>query len=147
MLALLHAGEARLTTAYINRIATAVPPHDVHASFVDFARLLLGEHRQRGERFERMVQMAGIGHRYSCIDPRGGFYAFGRFPSTAERMRAFDACAPELAASAVEALDLGAERNRITHLLLTYTSMPDGGRCPCNDAEEGTDDRRQNYCD
>jgi predicted naringenin-chalcone synthase len=108
-----------LPTAYINRIATAVPLHDVHAPFVDFARLLLGEHRQRGERFERMVQMAGIAHRYSCIDPSGGFYAFDRFPSTAERMRAFDACAPELAASTVEALDLGAERNRITHLLLT----------------------------
>ena len=108
-----------MTTAYINRIATAVPAHDVHEPFVGFARLLLGDNPHRGDRFERMVQMAGIAHRYSCIDPLGGFYAFGRFPSTAERMRTFDACAPELAAATVERLELGAERNRITHLLLT----------------------------
>jgi alpha-pyrone synthase len=108
-----------LTTAYINRIATAVPSHEVHETFVRFARTLLGKHPHRGERFERMVEMAGIAHRYSCIDPDGGFYAFGRFPGTAERMRAFDAYAPDLAAATVEQLDLGAERERITHLIIT----------------------------
>ena len=48
--------------------------------------------------------MAGISHRYSCIDPAGGFYEFGRCPSTAERMRAFDLHAPELAAATVDRL-------------------------------------------
>jgi predicted naringenin-chalcone synthase len=106
-------------SAYINRIAAVVPRHDVHARFVEFGRLLLAEDAQRSARFERMVEVAGIAHRYSCIDPDGGFYAFGRFPSTAERMRAFDLLAPELATAAVERLDLGSERDRITHLLVT----------------------------
>jgi len=108
-----------LTTAYINRIATAVPSYDVHEPFVGFARVLLGEDSFRKERFERMLEMAGIEHRYSCVDPAGGFYAFGRFPSTAARMHAFDAHAPALAAAAVERLDLAAARDRITHLLIT----------------------------
>jgi len=108
-----------LTTAYINRIATAVPAHDVHEPFLGFARLLLGASEHGGERFERMAKMAGIAHRYSCIDPAGGFYALGRFPSTAERMRAFDAHAPNLAAETVGRLNLGAERDRVTHVLIT----------------------------
>jgi alpha-pyrone synthase len=108
-----------LTTAYINRIATGVPAHDVHERFLDFARLLLGQNGHCNERFERMAKMAGIVHRYSCIDPLGGFYGFGRFPSTAERMRAFDIHAPELAAATFERLNLGAERDRITHVLIT----------------------------
>jgi alpha-pyrone synthase len=108
-----------VTTAYINRIVTGVPAHDVHEPFLGFARLLLGRNGHLNERFERMAKMANIAHRYSCIDPFGGFYAFGRFPSTAERMRAFAMHAPELAASTVERLDLGAERDRITHVLIT----------------------------
>jgi len=110
---------APMTIAHINRIATAVPRHDVHEAFLDFARVLLHRRPERGERFERMVQMAGIAHRYSCIDPEGGFYAWGRFPTTAERMRAFDAHALELATNAVERLDIAGERDRITHLLIT----------------------------
>jgi predicted naringenin-chalcone synthase len=108
-----------LTTAYINRIATAVPAHDVHEAFLGYARLLLGQNPHRSERFERMVKMAGIAHRYSCIDPAGGFYGFGRSPTTAERMRTFDTHAPELAATAVERLSVAAEREPITHLLTT----------------------------
>src|SRR5262245_13047582 len=106
-------------TAYINRITSAVPAHEVHARFVDFARVLLRQDEQRSQRFERMVDVAGIAHRYACIDPDGGFYAFGRFPSTAERMRAFDVLAPDLAAATVEQLELGEERASITHLLIT----------------------------
>ena len=78
-----------MTTAYINRIATGVPAHDVHEPFLAFARWLLAQNGHPDERFERMAKMANIGHRYSCVDPSSGFYAFGRFPSTAERMRAF----------------------------------------------------------
>ena len=33
--------------AFINRIATANPPHDVHAAFLDFGRLMLREDRRR----------------------------------------------------------------------------------------------------
>jgi hypothetical protein len=39
--------ETSLTTAYINRIATVVPPHDVHSAFVRFARTLLADPHAR----------------------------------------------------------------------------------------------------
>ena len=29
---------SRVTQAWLNRIGTAVPPHDIHAEFIDFAR-------------------------------------------------------------------------------------------------------------
>src|SRR6266540_785581 len=109
----------RLTTAYINRIATTVPTHDVHQRFIGFAQLLLSGDQHRSERFARMAEVAGIAHRYSCIDPDGGFYAFGRFPGTAERMRAFDVHAPDLAVATIDRLNLGRERGEITHLLIT----------------------------
>ena len=108
-----------MTTAYINRIATGVPAYDVHELFLGVARVLLGDSEHAQERFDRMSQMAGISHRYSCIDPAGGFYEYGRCPSTAERMRAFDLHAPELAAATVDRLGLGDDLRRITHLLVT----------------------------
>jgi alpha-pyrone synthase len=108
-----------MTTAYINHIVTVVPQHEIHDRFIDFARTLLDPYPERGERFDRIVEMACINRRYSCIDPDGGFYDYGRFPGTAARMRAFDSHAPDLAAAAIEQLDLGAERHRITHLLIT----------------------------
>src|SRR5271170_5399584 len=37
----------RLTTAYLNRIATAVPEHDVHDTFVVFAEKMLADLRLR----------------------------------------------------------------------------------------------------
>jgi predicted naringenin-chalcone synthase len=109
-----------VTTAHINRIATGVPTHDVHEIFLGYARSLLGRKGNEGdERFERMSKMAAIDHRYSCINPLGGFYGFGRTPTTAERMRAFDEHAPDLAVSTVERLNLGSERDSITHVLIT----------------------------
>ena len=108
-----------MTTAHINRIATGVPRHDVHETFLAFARWLLGKNGSPDDRFERMAKMANIAHRYSCIDPASGFYSFGGFPSTAQRMRAFAIHAPELAAATVDRLDLGSERDRITHLVIT----------------------------
>ena len=119
----------RLTTAYINRIATAVPPHDVHAAFVHFARSMFGNDWRKSALFRRMAERSGIEHRYSCLapaaDPDGravdadAFYVRGGFPDTAARMRAFEAHAPALGAAAIERLGLGAERDRISHLLIT----------------------------
>jgi len=109
-----------VTTAYINRITTQVPSHDVHEIFLTYARsLLAGNGNESNERFERMSRMAAIDHRYSCIDPYSGFYGYGRTPTTAERMRAFDAHAPDLAVATVERLNLGADRDSITHILIT----------------------------
>jgi hypothetical protein len=43
-----------MTTAYLNRIATAVPEHDVHDTFVVFAEKMLADPRLRTV-FRRMV--------------------------------------------------------------------------------------------
>jgi predicted naringenin-chalcone synthase len=115
-----------LTTAYINRIATAVPPHDVHTTFLHIAASMLNGHQAV---FQRMVKKAGIDHRYSFLAPaadlegeaidRDQFYVRGKFPSTGNRMRYFEAHAPELATAAIERLSLGSDRERITHVLIT----------------------------
>jgi predicted naringenin-chalcone synthase len=118
-----------LTEAYINRIATAVPPHDVHQAFVQFAQSLYRDNPRVHALFMRMVEKAGIEHRFSFLepsdDPAGAavdvdaFYKRGTFPTTGERMRKFEAQAPALAEEAVGRLLRGSERNRITHLLVT----------------------------
>lgn len=118
-----------MATAYINRVVTAVPLHDIHDPFRRFAHSLFQDDRPNGLLFKRMASKAGIDHRYSCLAPSdlpdGGrndaepFYARGNFPNTAARMRRFEQYAPGLAQTAVERLQLGDERNRITHLLIT----------------------------
>lgn len=118
-----------MTTAYLNRIATAVPAHDVHTAFCRFAQTLFEHDAHHAALFKRMARVAGIEHRYSCLAPSdlpdGGrndsepFYARGAFPDTAARMRRFEQHAPELAQAAVDRLDLGAGRDRVTHLLIT----------------------------
>src|SRR5579885_3176132 len=113
--------------AFINRIATANPPHDVHASFLYFGRLMLRDDRRRLALFNRMAERSGIAHRYSYFQPGGvapeldgaGFYRLGDFPNTAERMRKFENIAPGLAVEAVEKLLGEEDRSAITHLLVT----------------------------
>jgi predicted naringenin-chalcone synthase len=110
-------------SAFINRIGTATPPHDVHAAYRDFiAKALDGRHRAL---FERMAGRAGITHRYSVLredgmveadEAREGFYRRGAYPGTAVRMRAYAAHAPDLAMRAVEAL--GRPVQDVTHLVL-----------------------------
>jgi predicted naringenin-chalcone synthase len=118
-----------VTTAYINRVVTAVPQHDIHDAFRKFAQSLFRDDRRGALLFRRMAGKAGIEHRYSCLAPGAlpetesvdaeGFYARGDFPDTAARMRMFEQFAPSLAETAVDRLQLGAERDRITHLLIT----------------------------
>jgi predicted naringenin-chalcone synthase len=113
--------------AFINRIATANPPHDVHASFLDFGRLMLSQDRRRLALFNRMAERSGIAHRYSYFQPGGeggavdadGFYRMGAFPGTGERMRKFESVAPGLAVEAVEKLLGDEDRSGITHLVVT----------------------------
>jgi predicted naringenin-chalcone synthase len=115
-----------MTIAHINRIGTAVPPHDVHAAFIDFMRPALPEGKARIV-FDRMVQRAGIGNRYSVLHkdglveadaPAGGFYRRGAYPGTAARMQTYAAHAPALAVRAVAALDLQGGAQEITHLVV-----------------------------
>lgn len=117
-----------MTTAFINRIATAVPPHDVHDAFLRYAQAQLAGDRRATLLFQRMAERSGIEHRYSCLPPAaipeaagggGEFYRQGNFPNTAARMRMFETHAPALAATAIDRLRLGADRNRISHLIVT----------------------------
>ena len=110
-----------MTTAHINRIGTAHPPHDVHEAFVDFGRTLLDGKNQT--LFDRMAERSGIAHRYSVFAPglpgaadvdAAGFYRRGAFPTTGARMDKYAEHAVELAVQAVEALG----PDGVTHLVV-----------------------------
>ncbi len=118
-----------MTTAYLNRIATSVPPHDVHRPFIDFAESLAPEGTKRNL-FRRMVRMSAIEHRYSFLNPIAtesgdwkdaeGLYTPGAFPGTARRMEAFERYAPRLMRCAADKLALNEEERRgVTHVLVT----------------------------
>jgi predicted naringenin-chalcone synthase len=118
-----------VTEAFLNRVATAVPAYDVHDTFRAFAQSLFEGDRRRASVFKRMAVLSGIEHRYSVLAPDGvgandainahEFYRRGAFPDTSARMRVFEQYSPALAQTAVERLELGADRDRITHLLIT----------------------------
>ena len=113
--------------AFVNRIATANPPHDIHDLFRRFGQVMLGNDERKLALFNRMADRSGITHRYSFVepDPAGevvdsqGFYRRGDFPDTAARMKKFETCAPELAVAAAEKLLAGEDRSRITHIVVT----------------------------
>ncbi len=115
-----------MTTAYLNRIATAVPEHNVHDAFVFFAEKMLTDPRLRTV-FRRMSTRAEIAHRYSFLDPQKGtpndaneFYQLGNFPDTSRRMKLFEQSAPVLMRKAVDRLALSEEeRASVTHVLVT----------------------------
>ncbi|WP_119679512.1 type III polyketide synthase [Indioceanicola profundi] len=112
-------------TAYINRIATAVPPHEVHGKFLDYAPALLEDTRRR-KLLNRMAERSGIEARYSVLEPdpeperldSTGLFQRGAFPGTQARMELYERHAPELAAEGVERLKL-TEAEQPTHLILT----------------------------
>ncbi|HEV2557006.1 MAG TPA: type III polyketide synthase [Microvirga sp.] len=115
-----------MITAYVNRIGTAVPDHDVHGTFIDYMDGYLEDRRSK-LLFRRMAQRAEIEHRYSYFQPgetltiaadAQGFYGRGHFPGTAARMRRFEEHGLDLAKRAVAALDIAAERETITHLVV-----------------------------
>jgi alpha-pyrone synthase len=115
-----------LTTAYLNRIATAVPPHDIHQRFNEFAPLLLSDERERAV-FQRMLGKAQIDHRYSFLKPDRngqemdgeGFYLRDRFPDTNARMRFYKDHAFILARRALDELPIAVIKDDITHLIVT----------------------------
>jgi len=111
-------------TPHINRIGTAIPPHDVHRAFIAFARSLLTDPRARAL-FGRMAERSGIEHRFSTLRPGragggavddAGFYRTGDFPSTAARMRRYEQQATGLALQAIGSL--GIEPAEVTHLIV-----------------------------
>jgi predicted naringenin-chalcone synthase len=118
-----------MTTTHINRIATAVPSHDIHHAFISFATSLLPEGTMRNL-FRRMARLSAIEHRYSFIDPvatedgswkdREEIFETGNFPVTARRMMFFERFAPQLARTALDKLALtDDERRSVTHVIVT----------------------------
>src|SRR5579883_1831830 len=104
-----------VTQVWLNRIGTAVPAHDIHAEFVDFARTALPDDKSRAL-FNRMADLADIEHRFSPFEPgpkprdhildREGFYRRRQFPSTGARMALYPDAARSLARQAIAALDI-----------------------------------------
>lgn len=118
-----------MTTAHINRIATAVPPFDVHRAFISFATSLLPEGTTRNL-FKRMARLSQIEHRFSFVNPLPtedgswkddeSVYTAGSFPTTARRMKFFEKFAPRLARAALDRLALTTEeRLAVTHVVVT----------------------------
>jgi len=117
-------------TAYINRIAVGVPSHDVHHAFRQFVESRFLGDKGKLAIFRRMAERSGIEHRYSCLAlapdwetgpalDAEGLYIRGQFANTAARMRVFETRAPELAATTIGRLGIQAQRDRITHLVVT----------------------------
>jgi predicted naringenin-chalcone synthase len=111
---------------FLNRVATTVPPNDVHSAFVDFAESLL-EGNRSAPLFNRLVKRSQIEHRWSVLQladngrsalaGNAEVYRRGSFPTTAQRMRLFERYAADLGEAAVRKLDLGEDLGRVTHVL------------------------------
>ncbi|MDT9599709.1 type III polyketide synthase [Sphingosinicella rhizophila] len=113
-----------IIAAHIEAIATAVPDHDVHHAFIDWAEGRIGDPRERSL-FRRMADRSGIRHRWSILPAAseggspiapGGFY-HGALPSTGARMALYAEAAPKLALQAIAGLDAAAVRH-VTHLVV-----------------------------
>lgn len=103
----------------LTAFGTATPDRDVHDTFVRWATdRLTPRHRRL---FGRMVERAGIGHRWSVLDrpplEPGGFYADGP-PGTGARMILYAEHAPALAEAAVRDLGEGFDPAAVTHLVV-----------------------------
>ena len=124
----MHKKAERLSfaTAHINAIGTAVPVHDVHQSFVEWAEERLSERRDKAL-FRRMADRAGIAHRWSVLPLTegggspvafGGFYGGDGSPSTSARMSIYASAAPPLALQAIAELSRKTDTGAITHLVV-----------------------------
>ena len=111
--------------AFINAVAGAVPPNDVHQLFVDWAEGQVEDPRMR-KLFMRMAERSGIEHRWSVLPPApgnlphnrpGGFY-HGESPATSTRMKKYAEQAPELALDAIARLRERVDLGDITHLVV-----------------------------
>jgi len=112
--------------AFINKIATAVPHHDVHQKFIDFAPSLLPDPRSRAL-FQRMAERCQIEHRYSFLKPHADtgqldaqeLYRSGHFADTARRMSVYKQYGFSLACRAIDQLFETVRKDSITHLIIT----------------------------
>ena len=112
-------------TAFLHAVGTAVPGHDVHTAFIDWARAQVDDRTRK--LFDRMASRAGIAHRWSVLPAApgggspvatGGFYDVAPLPGTAARMRVYADAAPALALEAIAALRRRVALDGITHLVV-----------------------------
>lgn len=110
----------------LNALATAVPGHDIHQAFIDWATPRLADTRVRAI-FSRMTARSGIDHRWSVLPPTAtggspvaadGFYDVPGLPPTSTRMQAYAAHAPDLAMQAIAGLGDAFDPARITHIVV-----------------------------
>ena len=115
-----------LPSPRLNALATAVPGHDIHQAFIDWATPRLADERVRAV-FSRMTARSGIDHRWSVLPPTagggspvatGGFYDVPGLPPTSTRMRAYADHAPDLAMQAIASLGDAFDAARITHIVV-----------------------------
>ncbi|HEU4839725.1 MAG TPA: type III polyketide synthase [Micavibrio sp.] len=107
---------------YINELETAVPAHDIHQKFVEYAPRLLSDAKAQAA-LKRLAARGQIEHRYSVFKPHpaehfldeGGFYSFGRKADTQDRMELYARHALPLAKEAIGRLHIG----NVTHILVT----------------------------
>lgn len=112
--------------SYINRIATAVPPHQVHDKFVSYVPQIVEDERMR-KLFSRLASKCQIERRYSVIRPApelerldsDDFFTRGRFPSTEQRMKLFEREAFRLAEKPLKDVLAKIDSQSITHLIVT----------------------------
>ena len=102
--------------AHIHAIGTAVPDHDVHAAFIDWAgRQLEGKREQA--LFRRMAARSGISHRWSVLPSPVEPNDLAAQPTSA-RMQVYADQAPRLALKAIDALAAQMPVAGITHLVV-----------------------------
>ncbi|MGQ0558117.1 MAG: type III polyketide synthase [Sphingosinicella sp.] len=106
---------------HINAIAGAVPDHDVHALFIDWAESRIKDPRAR-KLFLRMAERSGIAHRWSVLPrPEDGGRPIlyqGESPPTSRRMQVYAEAAPKLALDAIARLRETTPLDGITHLVV-----------------------------
>ncbi|MEO5865874.1 MAG: type III polyketide synthase [Sphingomonas sp.] len=113
-------------SAYLNAIGTAVPDHDIHDAFKEWARAQIDDPRVT-KLFDRMAARADITHRWSVLNrspdggspvETGGFYADEILPSTTARMTRYAKDAPALGIRAITALGEQVSLDGITHFVV-----------------------------
>jgi alpha-pyrone synthase len=112
--------------ARIVAIGTAVPEHDIHNAFIDWASARVANPNHNAL-FKRMAARSGISHRYSVLPiganggspiAPGGFYEDQILPPTSARMTLYAKYAPALAMKAIARLVEQISLDDITHIVV-----------------------------
>ena len=117
--------KAPALSAYLHAVGTAVPGHDIHGAFFDWAQARVAP--REAPVFARMARRASIAHRWSVLPfaadggspvAPGGFYDCDPLPGTGARMVVYAREAPVLALAAIRDLADRADLAGITHLVV-----------------------------